>query len=1649
MFDFNSPHLGIVPSSGNYGTEWPQNFVIPQGQQGSLSVGGWTIGNEGFPQQTFLGASIRDFSISAGFGDSVSNVSINLVNDEYNPSDGLFLGSGDDPYHDGKNDLFRPPAVGSPVFFKFGKNPATVEQAWRKTFDDTYNVETLPDNPVFPEYTLEKPIETLPIFNFVDLAKSTDTTFHVVDKSSLLNPYNEIRGWNHFVFGGILQSYTENTSQAGHSLYNVNVVDPREILSDCVILFNNYQGTTFNNKNLFNVYGFLEYDPSDELSEWFDENSVDKAYLTKFVDSSGVVTYEGNASTSISGVKNPIVDQYEFPSEGGKNVTSSLTALDNPDQAKIARYFPITGQGLSRRTDKGIPYYRVSQGLATMFEYYGGLPKEYIDAGFGGRINFRGFNYVVDFGGIPLEKIPYMYFLDFDQLDMLSFAQELCDIISHDLFVSLLPVIDHPACAFLEKQNVKLAAEKKFNQMTVGIIRLDAIDRSVQPKYGAIVEYLAELKSQNVEIENQDIGFELSNVPTDKFVVGAQEVEMYYFDTTNDRDELQVLREGDGQQALEILQQEQWLLQTNLKQQLIPFYGFLGESKAVSVPRGWGAYQQILLDATQLNAFGVGNYYVATELELRAALVSFDRWKNFLLKYNETYIQDTDEYNATFSALSLQNDQINDVLDDFVGKTGLTEDTPLGSGILNQLKNRDFAVTVPRCVWDSDRPYMAEDGLPASPCSPPYGYPLYYKRAQKIGIPEAGVNKIINAKTKAIKNSTLLRDKLNGAAQFSHIGTESIEQKAKLLISKITTYEEDWREAHPEDQGGYAEQEDYIAYIQQYERLVEAAEEYEAIRNRLIKDGEDLIADTMNTLEGLAENPMIAMLPSIAKQHLANAKKVYEFVKKVAEENLGKKFLVKIPKACNALYQPNIVTYDSDKTRKHIAAGPFGFSPTPPGSGTDIIQQGKFQNRMEEIQETIKEEDLFKHYLNYKIDVYDSGTKADVPSEQGSENNKHGEEYFTYGALKNNYNPIDEKWEFNYKPEPQGGFFNYTLFPSRIDSEEKVLYKVSDTKMPTGISQALIPEDPQKLMSSKGRISCYARYNHSHFLNFTNVPAESLSQQSMDSNGIDYIPDIVQQLPNVRPDQDFSFNLEQERKKEDKKELRQPPSVAFVKCDIDEQFYMPPKLEEKSKLIFAREYQLNISTPPVDIKETKDEDGCPTYEFVVNRIDPVFSIPSGGGCDDKETTHTDFVRKWDETLKGYIVDTRVRNQDPDHVYALITVPGRIETTLDQRWADGPQQVNNTVEIKNLMTQDVVKITDFNKPSFPDKTDRVIDCEKDELDFSLAQLTEVERIQRQALKGVKFNQGETAVQFIQPSPIYPNMVAIPLLSWERCYGPWMSATQINMVDRKRFSNIGGKIEFLKDENLAPWNFAGYQLMNEAGKLQAEFSNSLLLISERGGFVYPAAPSGIGLAKALKAGGPLVTSINVQVGDSIRTTVKLDLYTSSFGKLQKQKENNIATIARERQKIIDQNNNAIRRGLGKSQTSSDLLGGIMENGGKKILQMAKDLDTFFDDVDRESASRMILSSDGRQTSLAEEQRIMRGMESYNNYAQTINALSPGGGVLPVVDMGDIFEIVNADYITSTQNPIPGMDFNSNDAFRGSIARRFFGFGNEGDN
>jgi hypothetical protein len=1658
----NLHNYSIIPPSAVYNQFWPQASVFTQGYQGQLSVAGWTSGNEGLQHQTFLGASVRSFNVNAGFGDSSSTMGIELVNDEFNQSDNLNFGLGDDVYHNGKHDKFNPPVVGSPIFFKFGKNFATTEQAFRKDFDQIYGVDTLkvPPNP-FPIIVKPLPVTTHSQGHYLMKKDLVSQTAEWIDKSVLLDPTTKWRGFAHFTFGGILQSYTENRSEAGNPLYSVKLVDPREMLTNTELVLNNYQGTTFNNKNLYNIYGFLEYDPSDKLTEQFELNSSGKEVLTKNVDATGKVWYTG-------------LDVYKL------NPGQRTQILSLGETAEMSGSFPITGQGFSRRSPNGMPWYRVEQAMKSLFSYDSDLPKEYSEAGFGGVIDFRGYNYVVDWTGIPTEDIPKTYYLDFDQINMMDLAQELCDVLSRELFVSLLPVIDHPKCKFLYDKNKAVISQADAlpagsperdlilgSGLVAGIIRIDSIDKKSPPTYGAVKQYLDELEDNDIFVSNRDVGFEVSNVTTDRFVVGAQEVDMYYFNTLRDRDNyLDRLKDtGDAaaKQRLEQLGHDKWTLETNQNQQAIPFYGFIGD-KAVSIPRGFGSYQQILLDARGLDAHGVGAYYIATEMELRAAAVSYKSWQNFLLTYNEVYIQELSPNQVFFAHLGM------DLTQEFAG---INTQLKAGSPIKDQLDKltatgRNFGVSVPRSVWNSDKSpkestedvvdangdpvpedpndpnspnktrdvggpcegKMGKDGYPANPCNPPFGYPLYYKRAEKVGIPQAGLTQITGSLHTVITNIGNLEDRRRSDKErFSYIKSmadASIRRLQALVAQKIKTKESGGPEKNEAMDKDIKLLNDRIKKIR--ENIIKEREEIKTLRD----NAQCQIAELKSVVKNSAG--LIKNISKKQRDSLRNAKKVHAWLKKIANDNLGKKFLVKIPRAANVNYSPKLKKH-SDRPWD-IIRGPFGFPPMPISSIPDYKGGNEWKVKLTDFKKVAKKAEregptanilpssiwpaksnIHWHYLDVDAMGQASvGSTSLIP---------HGSGY-TYGALKTNYNPLSEKWEYNYMPEPQGGFFNFALYHKNLKHGEGVLHGIPEREMPKITRNVLAPKLMDKIISKGNRIECYVRYDHSQHLDFGKIKPDNIEQQTIDAAGR-IIPDVMETLPNLKPDIKETLNQIEARIKDDKDLERQEKSVAFVKCKIDKDFYMAPKTTRCEAVVWAEQFTVNLTEQPFEVVYVDGSgqyDGCKVPKEVKRRPIPSFGVKngglvtaastpggsSGGGggyCEDQQgdpvppsgpgggdqaeceemgwvwtpdqptakdahkVPWDDFEREWSKTYKGWIIKTEEKDLDPEHVYALVTVPGRITPTVDKRYVDGPLKAINGVSIANALTEDVVKIDEFTKPGIPNPPDPIIDCAglPSGVDFSFDDLTRAVQAQKDALKGISLssNGDNSKLAFISPSPIYPDLFALPLMSLERCYGPWISSaldgSTVNLGNIK-YSDIGGKIEFSKDEKLSPWSYAGFQLMDEAAKMKTKFSNSLLLFSERGSFSYPSAPIDVSLAKALKNKGPLVTSISVDVGnDSITTSVKLDLYTSQFGKLQKQKELAIAQISRERQKIIDQNNLLTRRGIGKSAASMDLLGDVLKEGGQALIDAADDSNDIFTALERgdvEKPSMITISS-----------------------------------------------------------------------------------------
>ena len=249
---------GVTRSAQSMGDNWPSSgMVIPQG----FSTGGWTRQSRGFPQQTFLGASIRSFNMQAGFGDTSSSLSVDLVVDEFNKSDGTGLGLGDDVYHSGLHDSFAAPFVGSPVFFKFGRDYATVTDAFQTAYDVAFGGSGIKHSGI----TWTEGSQTQGIF---DLSALSSGEYYNLETSGIDTvKIDENIGRLHTTFGGILQSYIQNKSPNGDPVYTVQVVDPREVLSNVKLILNNYSGPTFESDNIYNVFGFLEHNLTKDEEE--------------------------------------------------------------------------------------------------------------------------------------------------------------------------------------------------------------------------------------------------------------------------------------------------------------------------------------------------------------------------------------------------------------------------------------------------------------------------------------------------------------------------------------------------------------------------------------------------------------------------------------------------------------------------------------------------------------------------------------------------------------------------------------------------------------------------------------------------------------------------------------------------------------------------------------------------------------------------------------------------------------------------------------------------------------------------------------------------------------------------------------------------------------------------------------------------------------------------------------------------------------------------------------------------------------------------------------------------------------------------------------------------------------------------------------
>jgi len=704
-------------------------------------------------------------------------------------------------------------------------------------------------------------------------------------------------------------------------------------------------------------------------------------------------------------------------------------------------------------------------------------------------------------------------------------------------------------------------------------------------------------------------------------------------------------------------------------------------------------------------------------------------------------------------------------------------------------------------------------------------------------------------------------------------------------------------------------------------------------KNQALADQIGFLKEKINNNVGLIRNRN-----KMSKLSLDNARKVYNFVKSVADKHLGKTFLVKVPSDTNLTYTDCPIYKPAGNKTNFIAqvqSGPFGFKPEPVNFEFGHYFSQAFQSQMISLAAGHTE----------PFNFIRAGTRPN------SRTGPRQKPQFGDGALKSSYNSIDSKWSFNYMPHPEGGYLDYTQMPqtNSFGDIRKSIEKVGVGFLPPSVRCNLFPVDPSNFIDENGRMKAYVRYDNSQYLNFQGVSPQRMSQQVLSFGG-KFIPDILEQLDNIKSDKFTSFGSKGRLQGH-----RQRRSVAFIQVDMDAKFYMPPRSDVHVASVFGRVAKdIGALVKPKIIFDNKTCEFKPSYSFYRSHF-----VPAVNGGKMGSTKIVEFLRV--PTPLGRIIVTDPVNLDGDNVYALITIPGSVKSTIDSRYADGPMQNFNPSDIKNLLTMDTVKIPEFRTPTVKGNPTSIAEdlCGAGQLGVS--QIATAIKSVRDGFKHVSMASPERSLQYHTSSPIYPNLVVLPLLSKERCYGPWVSSSyNAGNPMSPSYVGIGGKIEYSKDEELAPWNYGGFDILNAVGHTKASMSNSELLMSERGGIVFAGIPKN-DLGKSLDSVGPLVTSISVNISPGgVETTYKMDLYTPKFGRLQGQREAALQKFGRNRQQQIDEQNRAMRGALKKGMTGSVNISNELSKYND-LIEASKSSSEFLSDFEKSSTyNDMILGS-----------------------------------------------------------------------------------------
>ena len=249
--------------------------------------------------------------------------------------------------------------------------------------------------------------------------------------------------------------------------------------------------------------------------------------------------------------------------------TGGVSAV--PNLVNIYGYWEGIGFGNAEANDTGIPWERITDGYVNLQTA-------------GGRISFRGYDYLIDFNTILTLPLSSSYRVGGEYISLIEFIDDVCNASGHDYYITL------------------------YYSAPFHVITVHTINRNIIPVFGAVQAFIDATDG----VTSKEVGRELRNETNAKFLTGGQKEDLYlqYF----------TLGLGDGYPY----DNDIW-----------PFWGTDINGNAI-IGSGIDGSHAFTINTSSLRNATIGTSYFTDTREMRAALLGEDVWQRFLISQDNT-----------------------------------------------------------------------------------------------------------------------------------------------------------------------------------------------------------------------------------------------------------------------------------------------------------------------------------------------------------------------------------------------------------------------------------------------------------------------------------------------------------------------------------------------------------------------------------------------------------------------------------------------------------------------------------------------------------------------------------------------------------------------------------------------------------------------------------------------------------------------------------------------------------------------------------------------------------------------------------------------------------------------------------------------------